>query len=65
MLVVAFVIFFQWALLMVQMFWVCEKGNTSWKDAPFALCPLGPHVAITQVVSECSLLTPLDLFING
>jgi len=36
----------------VQMFWVCERGDTSWKDAPFALCPLGLHVAITQVVTE-------------
>ena len=52
MLVVALVIFLQWFLLMVQMFWVCEKGNTAWKDAPFALCPLGLHVAITQAVSE-------------
>lgn len=51
MLAVALVIFLQWVLLMAQMFWVCEKGDTAWKDAPFALCPLGLHVAITQVVS--------------
>jgi hypothetical protein len=38
------------------MFWVCEKGDTSWKDAPFALCPLGLKVAVTQAVSEYSLL---------
>ena len=47
--------FFQWVLLMTQMFWVCEKGDTTWKQAPFALCPLGLHVAITQAVSEYSL----------
>jgi hypothetical protein len=52
MLIVAAVMVFQWILLMVQLFWVCEKGDTSWKDAPFALCPLGLHVAITQVVTE-------------
>lgn len=52
MLAVAFAMFLQWVLLMVQLFWVCERGNTSWKEAPFALCPLGLHVAITQVVSE-------------
>jgi len=59
MLVVAVVMLLQWVLLMVQMFWVCEKGDTSWKEAPFALCPLGLHVAITQAVSEyphCRLL---------
>lgn len=55
MLVVALVMFFQWVLLMVQMFWVCEKGDTAWKEALFALCPLGLHVAITQAVSEYSL----------
>ncbi|KAF9650835.1 hypothetical protein BDM02DRAFT_3127366 [Thelephora ganbajun] len=52
MLVIALVMFLQWVLLMVQMFWVCEKGSTSWKQAPFALCPLGLHVAITQAVTE-------------
>ena len=52
MLVIAAVIFLQWILLMVQMFWVCEKGDTSWKEAPLVLCPLGLRVAITQVVSE-------------
>ena len=53
MVAIAALMFFQWLLLMVQMFWVCEKGSTKWKEAPFALCPLGLHVAITQVVSEC------------
>lgn len=52
MLIIAIVIFLQWVLLMVQMFWVCEKGDTAWKQAPFALCPLGLHVAITQAVSK-------------
>jgi hypothetical protein len=52
MLVIAVVILLQWILLMVQMFWVCEKGDTAWKEAPFALCPLGLHVAITQAVTE-------------
>jgi len=52
MLVVAIVLFLQWVLLMVQLFWVCEKGDTAWKEAPFALCPIGLRVAITQVVSE-------------
>ena len=52
MLVVGLVLFLQWLLLMVQMFWVCEKGDTAWKEAPFALCPLGIRVAITQAVSE-------------
>jgi hypothetical protein len=56
MLVIALVIFLQWVLLMVQMFWVCEKGNTAWKQAPFALCPLGLHVAVTQAVSKCLIL---------
>jgi hypothetical protein len=53
---IALVIFLQWLLLVAQMFWVCEKGDTSWKDAPFALCPLGLKVAVTQAVSEYSLL---------
>ena len=61
MLIVAAVMVFQWILLMVQLFWVCEKGDTSWKDAPFALCPLGLHVAITQVVSECPFTRLFDL----
>lgn len=56
MLVVALVIFLQWLLLMVQMFWVCEKGDTAWKEAPFALCPLGLDVAITQAVSEYTFI---------
>lgn len=55
MLVVGLVLFLQWVLLMVQLFWVCEKGDTAWKDAPFALCPIGIRVAITQAVSKCSL----------
>jgi len=52
MLAGAVVIFLQWALLVVQLFWVCERGDVSWKQAPFALCPLGLYVAITQVISE-------------
>ena len=60
MLVVAIVMFLQWVLLMVQMFWVCEKDTTSWKAAPFALCPLGLHVAITQAVSEYSFSRLFD-----
>lgn len=52
MVIIAISIFLQWALLMIQMFWVCEKGNTSWKEEQFALCPLGLHVAITQAVTE-------------
>jgi len=58
MLVVALVLLLQWLLLVVQMFWVCEKGNTAWKKAPFALCPLGLHVAITQAVSEYQFIRP-------
>jgi len=54
MLVVAILMFLQWILLVVQMFWVCERGDTAWKEAPFALCPLGLHVAITQAVSKYS-----------
>ena len=56
MLVIAVVIFLQWVLLMVQMFWVCEKGDTAWKQAAFALCPLGRRVAVTQAVSKCPLV---------
>jgi hypothetical protein len=55
MLVIAVVIFLQWVLLMVQMFWVCEKVETAWKNSD-KLCALGPHVAITQVVSKCPLV---------
>jgi len=52
MLVIAIVIFLQWVFLTGQMFWVCEKGDTAWKQASFALCPLGFHVAVTQAVTE-------------
>ena len=52
LVLVAVVIFLEWVLLMVQLFWICEKGDTSWKDASFALCRLGLRVAITRVVSK-------------
>jgi len=49
---VAAFFFLQWIILFVQMFWVCEKGNSSWKEHDYAQCVLGEAVGITQVVTE-------------
>jgi len=42
---------FQFTLLMVQAFWVCEITATAWKSIPGALCALGRAVPITQVIT--------------
>ncbi|KAF9648662.1 hypothetical protein BDM02DRAFT_3115143 [Thelephora ganbajun] len=49
---VAVFFFLQWILLVTQMFWVCEKGNNSWKNKKYAQCVLGEAVGITQVATE-------------
>lgn len=51
---VAFFFFLQWLLLVTQMFWVCEKGETAWKNRPYAQCVLGEAVGITQLASTFS-----------
>lgn len=42
----------QWALLIAQMFWICEKTDPAWKNHEYAQCVLGEAVGITQVATE-------------
>ena len=52
-LAVAVAIFLQWVVLMVQLYWVCEKGETGWEGAPFAMCPTrGLYGGVSQIISE-------------
>ena len=56
MIAIAVAIFLQWAVLVVQMFWVCEKGETAWDLGPIAMCPgTNLYVYISQVIGEYSL----------
>lgn len=48
---VAIFFFLQWALLIVQMYWVCEKGEDTWKHREYPQCVLGEAIGITQVAS--------------
>lgn len=49
---VAFFFFLQWAFLVAQMFWVCERKDPEWKNRAYAQCVLGEAVGITQVATE-------------
>jgi hypothetical protein len=62
---VAFFFFLQWVLLMTQMFWVCEKIDTAWKNHEFVQCVLGEAVGITQVASTSSLAQPSFSHVNN
>ena len=42
----------QFAMLIVQAYWVCEVTHTGWKQIPGSMCVLPDVVPISQVVSE-------------
>ena len=51
----------QFAMLIVQAYWVCELTHTGWKQIQGSTCILPRVVPISQVVSTspCSLTLPL------
>ena len=46
------------------MFWVCEKGDNSWKNREYVQCVLGEAVAITQLTSVSCSSDPIFLLLN-
>jgi len=46
--------FLQFAMLTVQVYWVCELSSAGWKQIPGSVCILPKVVPISQVVSEPS-----------
>lgn len=54
------VVFFvlQFAMLITQMFWVCELTYTGWKQIPGSICLVPPVVPISLVISELTVPLP-------
>ena len=56
---IAVLFFLQFAMLIIQYFWVCDVTDTGWKQIPGAICLVPQVVPISLVVSGLPYTLPL------